>query len=69
MPRTRIHNLNISLDGYAAGEHVTFDARSAVPSGSSPGSMVTPSTGSTRWMPLHASALAIYVDRLADRSR
>ena len=21
----RIHNLNISLDGYAAGEHVTFD--------------------------------------------
>ena len=26
MPRTRVHNLNISLDGYAAGEHVTFDA-------------------------------------------
>ncbi len=26
MPRTRIHNLNISLDGYAAGDHVTFDA-------------------------------------------
>lgn len=26
MPRTRIHNMNISLDGYAAGEHVTFDA-------------------------------------------
>ena len=25
MPRTRVHNLNISLDGYAAGEHVTFD--------------------------------------------
>ena len=24
MPRTRVHNLNISLDGYAAGEHVTF---------------------------------------------
>ena len=26
MSRTRIHNMNISLDGYAAGEHVTFDA-------------------------------------------
>ena len=26
MPRTRVHNLNVSLDGYAAGEHVTFDA-------------------------------------------
>lgn len=26
MPRTRVHNLNISLDGYAAGEHVTVDA-------------------------------------------
>src|SRR2546430_7402701 len=26
MPRTRVHNLNISLDGYAAGDHVTFDA-------------------------------------------
>ena len=26
MPRTRVHNLNISLNGYAAGEHVTFDA-------------------------------------------
>ena len=26
MPRTRVHNLNISLDGYAAGEHVTMDA-------------------------------------------
>ena len=26
MPRTRVHNLNISLDGYAAGGHVTFDA-------------------------------------------
>ena len=25
MPRTRVHNLNISLDGYAAGEHVTFE--------------------------------------------
>ncbi|TCK20156.1 dihydrofolate reductase family protein [Pseudonocardia endophytica] len=25
MPRTRVHNLNISLDGYAAGEHVTLD--------------------------------------------
>jgi dihydrofolate reductase len=25
MPRTRVHNLNMSLDGYAAGEHVTFD--------------------------------------------
>ena len=22
----RVHNMNISLDGYAAGEHVTFDA-------------------------------------------
>ena len=26
MYRTRVHNMNISLDGYAAGEHVTFDA-------------------------------------------
>ena len=26
MPRNRVHNLNISLDGYAAGDHVTFDA-------------------------------------------
>ncbi|RZT15892.1 RibD domain-containing protein [Mycobacterium sp. BK558] len=26
MFRTRVHNLNISVDGYAAGEHVTFDA-------------------------------------------
>ena len=26
MPRTRVHSLSISLDGYAAGEHVTFDA-------------------------------------------
>lgn len=26
MPRTRVHNLNISLDGFAAGETVTFDA-------------------------------------------
>jgi hypothetical protein len=26
MPRTRVHNLNISLDGYAAGEQVTLDA-------------------------------------------
>src|SRR6516164_5233309 len=26
MPRTRVHNMNISLDGYAAGEHVTVDA-------------------------------------------
>ena len=26
MPRTRVHNMNISLDGYAAGGHVTFDA-------------------------------------------
>jgi len=26
MPRTRVHNMNISLDGYAAGEHVTLDA-------------------------------------------
>jgi len=25
MPRSRVHNLNISLDGYAAGDHVTFD--------------------------------------------
>lgn len=25
MPRIRVHNLNISLDGYAAGEYVTFD--------------------------------------------
>lgn len=26
MPRTRVHNLNVSLDGFAAGEHVTLDA-------------------------------------------
>jgi dihydrofolate reductase len=26
MARTRVHNMNVSLDGYAAGEHVTFDA-------------------------------------------
>ncbi|TWP37328.1 dihydrofolate reductase family protein [Leekyejoonella antrihumi] len=26
MPRTRVHNMLISLDGYAAGEQVTFDA-------------------------------------------
>jgi dihydrofolate reductase len=26
MPRTRVHNLNISLDGFAAGDRVTFDA-------------------------------------------
>jgi dihydrofolate reductase len=26
MPRTRVHNLFVSLDGYAAGEEVTFDA-------------------------------------------
>jgi hypothetical protein len=32
MPRTRVHNMNISLDGYAAGEHVTFDI-AAVPEG------------------------------------
>ena len=38
MSRTRVHNMNISLDGYAAGEHVTFDARSAAPSGCSSGS-------------------------------
>jgi len=24
--RTRVHNLFVSLDGYAAGDHVTFDA-------------------------------------------
>ena len=26
MPRARVHNLNVSLDGYAAGEEVTLDA-------------------------------------------
>lgn len=26
MSRTRVHNLNISIDGYAAGEYVTLDA-------------------------------------------
>lgn len=26
MPRTRVHGMNISLDGYAAGDHVTLDA-------------------------------------------
>ena len=26
MPRTRVHNMFVSLDGYAAGEHVTFEA-------------------------------------------
>jgi dihydrofolate reductase len=25
MHHTRVHSLNVSLDGYAAGEHVTFD--------------------------------------------
>src|SRR4051794_18650445 len=25
MSRTRVHNLNVSLDSFAAGEHVTFD--------------------------------------------
>jgi dihydrofolate reductase len=25
MPRTRVHNLNVSLDGYAAGEEVTLE--------------------------------------------
>jgi len=51
MPRTRVHNLNISLDGYAAGEHVTFDA----PIGGAErlftwfdGRAIH---GSTRWMP------------------
>ena len=39
MPRTRVHNMYISLDGYAAGEHVTFDAPIGVPSGCSSGSM------------------------------
>src|SRR5690242_7880692 len=26
MPRTRVHNLNVSLDGYAAGEQMTLEA-------------------------------------------
>ena len=26
MSRTRVHNMNVSLDGYAAGKYVTFDA-------------------------------------------
>lgn len=26
MSRTRVHNLTISLDGYAAGDHVSLDA-------------------------------------------
>lgn len=26
MSRTRVHNLFVSLDGYAAGDHVSFDA-------------------------------------------
>jgi hypothetical protein len=26
MPRTRVHNMSVSLDGYAAGQDVTFDA-------------------------------------------
>jgi hypothetical protein len=26
MPRTRVHNMFVSLDGFAAGEEVTFDA-------------------------------------------
>lgn len=26
MPRTRVHNMNVSLDGFAAGDDVTFDA-------------------------------------------
>ena len=46
MPRTRVHNLFVSLDGYAAGEEVTFDARSAVPGSSSLGSTAVSFTGS-----------------------
>lgn len=26
MSRTRVHGMNVSLDGYAAGDHVTFEA-------------------------------------------
>src|ERR1700704_5927850 len=26
MPRTRVHNMNVPLAGYAAGDHVSFDA-------------------------------------------
>lgn len=26
MPRTRIHGMNVSLDGYAAGDQVTLEA-------------------------------------------
>ena len=51
MPRTRVHNLNISLDGYAAGEHVTYDAPIGGAERLLAGSMVAPSMGSTKWMP------------------
>ena len=47
MPRTRVHNLNISLDGFAAGEHVTLDAPIGGAEGCSPDSTVDSSTGST----------------------
>ena len=52
MPRTRVHNMNISLDGYAAGEHVTLDAPIGGPalfSGSMAGY-----PGVDRRMPRHA---------------
>ena len=50
MPRTRVHNLNVSLDGYAAGEHVTFDAPIGGAERLFGGSTAASSTGSTRWM-------------------
>ena len=51
MSRTRVHNMNISLDGYAAGEHVTFDAPIGGAGGCSPGSTAGSSTASIRRMP------------------
>jgi hypothetical protein len=54
MPRTRVHNMNVSLDGYAAGEDVTFDARSAAPGGCSRGLMAGSSMASIRPMLRHA---------------
>jgi hypothetical protein len=50
MPRTRVHNLNISLDGDAAGEHVTFDEPIGGARHLFDWLMGVPFTGLTRWM-------------------
>lgn len=38
MSRTRVHNFTLSLDGFAAGEHVTLDAPIGGAEHCSPGS-------------------------------